>query len=452
MIAWPPIAPGVSPSATSRPAPKHHGTMSATCSHVTVLVATPRKTPTAMRSASASAQGRARRGAPMSDTVAMRLAPMARGIAWAGEARTRPATKTPTSGSAVTAPTTGAASDASTRRASASAPRVAPLIPAGYRRGPPAPVGHTGAVTRRLAALVVALALSAAPLAPAPPAGAAPLPTFLHLFVVVMENRSYAAAMSDPTVAAIARRGALFTNYYAVAHPSLPNYLAIAGGSTFGVASDCVTCYVSANNLGHQLTAAHVTWAAYLEGAPRPCFLDPYGGSDYAAKHNPFRYFDDVRASRSACAHLRPLTDLAPTLARPAASVPQFVWVTPNLCHDGHDCSTAAAAAWLTSFVDEVTSSPAYRAGAALVITWDEGDGSAGLTPSGRASSTGGGGQVPAIVLSTSTRPGTHVDAARNHYSLLATVEDLFGLTRLGHARGARTLSAAFNRTAALTG
>ncbi len=307
-------------------------------------------------------------------------------------------------------------------------------------------------MTRKLAALVAVLATSVAPIATAPPAGAAVPPGFLHLFVVVMENRSYATAMSDPTIAAIARRGALFTGYFAVAHPSLPNYLAIAGGSTFGVASDCVTCYVNANNLGHQLSAAHVPWDAYLEGAPGPCFLGPYGGTGYAAKHNPFRYFDDVRSSRSACAHLRALTDLAPTLARPAASVPRFVWVTPNLCHDGHDCSTAAAAAWLKSFVAEVTSSAAYAAGGALIITWDEGDGSAGLAPSGRVSASGGGGQVPTIVLSTSTRPGTRVGAPRDHYSLLATIEDAFGLARLGHARGAATLSPAFNKAVALTG
>jgi phosphatidylinositol-3-phosphatase len=304
-------------------------------------------------------------------------------------------------------------------------------------------------VTRRLAALAAVLALAAAPSAPV---GAAAGPTFSHLFVVVMENRSYAAAMGDPTIAAIARRGALFTNYYAVSHPSLPNYLALTGGSTFGIASDCVTCYVSANNLGQQLTAANVSWDAYLEGVPGPCFLDPYGGSDYAAKHNPFRYFDDVRSSRAACSHLRPLTDLAPTLARPAASVPRFVWVTPDLCHDGHDCSTPIAAAWLKSLVAEVTSSAAYRAGGALVITWDEGDGSAGLGASRRAGATGGGGRVPAIVLSTATTPGTRVGAARDHYSLLATVEDVFGLARLAHARGAATLSPAFNGAAAPTG
>lgn len=305
---------------------------------------------------------------------------------------------------------------------------------------------------RRLLALAAACALALAPLASAS-AGSPPSPPLLHVFVVLMENRSYASAMSDPTIAAIASRGALFTNYFAVAHPSAPNYLALAGGSTFGVTSDCVTCYVRAPNLAEQLSASHTTWAAYLEGAPGPCFLAPYGGNDYAAKHNPWQYFDDVRASRATCSHLRPLTDLAPTLRRPASAVPEFAWVTPDLCHDGHDCSTAQAAAWLKSFVAEVTASAAYKAGGVLIITWDEGYGSAGLSARGRVAACCGGGQVPAIVLSPLTRPGTRVGQPLNHYSLLATVEDAFRLARLGHARGAPTLDRAFNVTGvALTG
>ncbi|HEV2426868.1 MAG TPA: alkaline phosphatase family protein, partial [Acidimicrobiales bacterium] len=294
-------------------------------------------------------------------------------------------------------------------------------------------------MVRRLVALAAVLASAISSLA-ASPAGSSPAPSVQHLFVVLMENRSYSEAMSDPTIAAIAARGALFTNYYAVSHPSAPNYLALAGGSTFGLTSDCVTCYVNAPNLGYQLSAAHVPWDAYLEGVPGPCFLAPYGGNDYAAKHNPFQYFDDIRSSRAECSHLRPLTDLAPTLRRPAASVPAFLWVTPDLCHDGHDCSTATAAAWLKSFVAEVTSSAAYRSGGALIITWDEGFGSAGLTSPGHVGAYAGGGQVATIVLSPQTRPGTRVARPLNHYSLLATVEENFGLVRLGHARGAATL------------
>jgi hypothetical protein len=284
---------------------------------------------------------------------------------------------------------------------------------------------------------VVALLAACAPFARATDsiaAGRDGVSGFQHIFVVVMENRSEADAISDPAFAAIAARGGLATNYDAVAHPSLPNYVALVAGSTFGITSDCVTCYVNASNLFGQLASTHVSYDAYLEGVPGPCFLATYGGEDYASKHNPFRYFDDVRDSPTICSHLLPLSDLAPTLRRRAAEVPSFLWVTPDLCHDGHDCSTSVAGAWLTGFVDEVTASAAYRDGGLLIITWDEGVGA-----------LGGGGQVATIVLSPATKPGTRVAEPLDHYSVLATVEDNFGLARLGRAAGARNLAAFFN-------
>lgn len=290
------------------------------------------------------------------------------------------------------------------------------------------------AVSALLVVLVGALTL-VAPSADAQQGefGLNPAQVFSHVFVVVMENRSYQSVMSNPAIARIAARGGVATNYFAVAHPSLPNYLALSGGSTFGVTSDCVTCYVRAPNLFSQLAAAHITYDAYLEGVPGPCFLATYGGNDYASKHNPFRYYDNVRSSPSICSHLRSYADFAPTLARPSSKVPSLLWVTPDLCHDGHDCSTAVAASWLTGFVNEVTSSAAYKSGGLLIITWDEGYGSAG-----------GGGQVATIVLSALTKPGTRVGEHLNHYSVLATVQDNFNLTRIGHAAGAPNLAAFF--------
>jgi len=264
---------------------------------------------------------------------------------------------------------------------------------------------------------------------------------FLHVFVVVMENRSEQSVMANPAMARLAARGGVATNYDAVAHPSLPNYLALAAGSTFGITSDCVTCYVSAPNLFSQLAGAHVSFDAYLEGAPGSCFLATYGGHDYASKHNPFRYFNNVRSSPALCSHLRPYGALAATLSGPASQVPSFVWVTPTLCHDGHDCATAVAATWLTGFVNQVTASAAYKSGGLLIITWDEGYGS-----------RGGGGQVATFVISQQTTPGTHVATPLNHYSLLATVEDNFGLSRLGHAASARNLSGFFKVKYVTTG
>lgn len=258
-----------------------------------------------------------------------------------------------------------------------------------------------------------------------------------------MENLGYAGALATPGLAALAQRFAIATSWYAIAHPSLPNYLALTSGGTWGVTSDCVECFVDVPDVGQQLSGAGVSWAAYMEGAPSPCFLADYGGNGYAAKHDPFRYYVPVRVSSSLCGHIRPLAELPPLLSRPA-SLPSFVWVTPDLCHDGHDCAPAEAAAWLTGFVDELTTSAAWQDGTALVVTWDEGDGDGTLTPAGQVAACCGGGHVLTIVAAPGIGRGERVAVPYDHYSLLATVEDAFGLPLLGAARAATPLSGFF--------
>jgi phospholipase C len=270
------------------------------------------------------------------------------------------------------------------------------------------------------------------------------VPRFSHLFVVVMENLGYSGAMGTPGFAALARRFASATSWYAAAHPSLPNYLALTSGGTWGVTSDCVECFVDVPDVGAQLSAAGVSWGAYMEGIPDRCFLADYGGNDYAAKHDPFRYYVAVRRSAALCGHIRPLGELAPLLGGRTASLPRFVWVTPDLCHDGHDCAPSEAAAWLTGFVDEVTASTAWRHGGALVVTWDEGDDDSTLTPAGGVASCCGGGHVLTIVAAPGVPSGRQVAVPYDHYSLLATIEDAFDLPLLGSARSATPLSAFF--------
>lgn len=271
------------------------------------------------------------------------------------------------------------------------------------------------------------------------------MPTFSHVFVVVMENLGYSEAMATQSIAALAARFASATAWYATAHPSLPNYLALTSGSTWGVTSDCVECFVDQPDLGAQLSSAGLSWDAYMEGIPAPCFLAD-GGDGYAAKHDPFRYYVAVRRSPALCSHIRPFSELPPLLAGPAVSVPRFVWVTPDLCHDGHDCSPAAAGAWLTGFVDEVTASSAWRDGGALFVTWDEGDGgdAATLLPSGVVAPCCGGGHVLTLVVAQGLLAGKRVGTPYDHYSLLATIEDAFGLPLLGAARHAAPLAAFF--------
>jgi len=262
-----------------------------------------------------------------------------------------------------------------------------------------------------------------------------------------MENLGYTEALVTPGFASLARRFGFATSYYATSHPSLPNYLALTSGNTWGITSDCTDCYVSAPDLGSQLSAAGIAWGAYMEGIPSSCYLDPYSGGDYAGKHDPFRYYSDIRSSAALCSHIQPFARLQEAIAGGAA-LPRLVWVTPNLCHDGHDCSPGEAASWLDGFVATVTASRAWVHGGVLFVTWDEGNGgdASTVTPAGSVQSCCGGGQVLTLVIAPGEKPGMTSGTPYNHYSLLATVEDAFGLPLLASAKSATPLAAFFRR------
>ncbi|HUZ19925.1 MAG TPA: alkaline phosphatase family protein [Acidimicrobiales bacterium] len=317
----------------------------------------------------------------------------------------------------------------------------------GQRRAATATAGAS------LLAALFALGAGSGPAAAAPAgrphAGRAGIPAFGHVFVVVEENLGYAGTLATPGFAALAKRYALATQYYGVSHPSLPNYLALTGGSTFGITSDCTDCYVRAPNLASQLGAAKISFGAYMEGAPGPCFLAQYGGNDYASKHDPFRYYDNVRSSRDLCSRIVPESRLPALLSGPGAKVPRFVWVTPDLCNDGHDCAATVAASWLTRFVNQVTASAAWKQNGALFVTWDESDSdNSALLASGKVAGSGGGGRVATFVIAPHVRRGLRVGIGYNHYSLLATIEDAFGLQLLGQAAHATPLAAFFAQPA----
>lgn len=278
-------------------------------------------------------------------------------------------------------------------------------------------------------------------------AGRDGVPAFQHVFVVVMENLGYQSALAAPGFAAIANHYALATQYYAASHPSLPNYLAMTSGSTWGVSSDCTDCLINEPNLASELAGAHISFGAFIEGIPTSCYLDPYGGVDYAGKHDPFRYYIDVRSSRNLCSKIRPESELPRLLAGPASGVPRFTWVTPDLCHDGHDCAPSVAATWLSGFVAQLTRSAAWRDQGVLFVTWDESEGDvSAVVPPGRVVSCCGGGRVATFVIAPNLREGSRVSVPYNHYSLLATIEDAFGLPLLAQAKNATPLAAFFKR------
>jgi phosphatidylinositol-3-phosphatase len=258
--------------------------------------------------------------------------------------------------------------------------------------------------------------------------------TYSHIIVVVMENLSYNQATGTPGYQTLAHRWAAATDAYATSHPSLPNYLDLTSGSTFGIQSDCTSCYVSSNNIGAQFSARHLTWGDYSEGVPRRCYLGANDGL-YAGKHNPFRYYDDIRASYSMCNHLAPLSTFTSDLRR-AGKLPRFSFVTPNLCHDGHDCSPSEAFSWLQGFVGSVTASSAWKHNGLLIVTWDEGSDSdtSQVLPSGKVLSGGGGGHMATFFIAPHVPRGAVITQPVSHEMLLASIEANFGLALLNGA------------------
>lgn len=234
-----------------------------------------------------------------------------------------------------------------------------------------------------------------------------------HVFIIVMENKSPAEALSGAYTSSLAKRYALLTNYHAVSHPSLPNYLALTSGSTWGIRDDGFHP-LPAGGIGTQLASAGVSWRAYMEGMSVDCLRN---GGGYAVKHDPFVYYG------AACPpNVVPFDQLRVDLA---SQTPQFVWISPNLCNDTHDCPLETGDTWLGSTVPQILASPAWKQSGVLFIVWDEDDNS---------------GQTNAVAaLVIAPRLKAHTSATPyNHYSLLATIEDRLGVGRLGEAANAQ--------------
>ena len=260
------------------------------------------------------------------------------------------------------------------------------------------------------------------------------LPNFSHAFVIVMENEESSSIVGNataPYINGLAASNGLATRYYAISHPSLPNYLALAAGSTFGISSDCTGCFVSASNIADQVEASGRSWKAYMESMPSTCFVgDAY---PYMQKHDPFIYFDDIRTNAARCAAgIVPFTQLSSDLTN--GTVPNFAWITPNMCHDMHDCSIATGDAWLAHVVPSILASSAFKNGGVLFITWDEGSSSTGCC--GNAA----GGQVATLVVAPNGVAGLRSAFNETHYSLLRTIEDSWGLNALGQAATASAM------------
>lgn len=265
---------------------------------------------------------------------------------------------------------------------------------------------------------------------PAP--SALPVARTSHVVVVMMENKEFsdvAASHQAPFLNALIRRSGLATRMYAIGHPSLPNYLALTGGSTFGIDSDCTDCTVSARNLVDQMEAAHLSWRAYLEDQPRPCYRGANAGG-YAKKHNPFLYFDDIANNPARCNRLVPYGRLAADLG--AGALPTFAWVSPNLCDDTHDCALRVGDDFLAHLVPALVRELGPHG--LLILTWDEGTSQAGCC------GEPAGGHIATVLAGPDVRPGSRDDRPADTYSLLRTIDAALGLPPLGRAQVRRPL------------
>jgi hypothetical protein len=352
-------------------------------------------------------------------------------------------------------------------------------------------------MTRRrpLAVLAAPAALAVALLGFACGPARAAAPPVGHVFVVLLENKSYAETFGAHSKApylsgTLARRGQLLSQYHAIGHLSLPNYIALISGQAPNphTQSDCQTFTEFAGlpaldgdgqavgqgcvyppqvkTVADQLTAKGLTWKGYMDDMGTPCRHPALNapddtqkaerGDQYAARHNPFVYFHSIIDSPSCARNDVPLSRLPGDLGR-VASTANLSVIVPDLCDDGHDepCvdgrpgGLETADAWLAQWIPKILDSPAFGRDGLLVVTFDEaessgsdGDASAccGERPGPNSPNPGGpvpgpgGGRIGAVVVSPFVAPGSVNATPYNHYSLLRTVEDLFGLGHLGFA------------------
>jgi len=340
-----------------------------------------------------------------------------------------------------------------------------------------------------------------------------------HVFIIVLENEGYDITFGRNSPAVylkeLAQHGALLQNYYGIGHNSLDNYIAMVSGQApnpvtqadchdyvdfvpNGVASDGqalgMGCVYPANvsTIVSQLETARLSWKGYMEdmgndpnrehatcGQPVSVYPDStqraQQGDQYAARHNPFVYFHSIVDNSAGCAaHVVNLAALADDL-KAIGTTPNYAFITPNLCHDGHDdpCvdkkpgGLAAADAFLKQYVPVILASPAFKQDGLLIVTFDEsdldyaknpstgqwtlkgGDGSAccnelpapnigadaivsGHQDTGPGIIGPGGGRVGAVLVSPFIRPGTVSRVPYNHYSLLRSIEDFFAVEHDG--------------------
>ena len=260
------------------------------------------------------------------------------------------------------------------------------------------------------------------------------------VFTIVFENEDAANVLTPaaPFFYALSQQYGVAQAYTSNNHPSLPNYIMMTSGSTNGVTTDNDPAdnasIAGVGNIADQLDAAHVQWRAYMESMGAPCTMASSGL--YSAHHDPFLYYADMAGNPTRCN--QHVVDFDQNFANDLASgLYRYMWITPNMCDDMHNCDSSAADAALQRIVTQIQAADAYKNGGAIFILFDEGN---SRLPGATAN-------LPTLVVSPKlVSAGYKSQTPFDHSSYLATVEDILGLSRLVTTAGSTSMDEFFVR------
>lgn len=236
-----------------------------------------------------------------------------------------------------------------------------------------------------------------------------------HIVVIVLENGNPVEAIKQPFLKELSKKGANFSQFYGVVHPSQPNYIAMVAGSTLGVTSN-KNYDLKDEHLGDMLERAGKTWKVYAEGYPGNCFLEEEL-VHYKRKHVPLLSFTNVTKNPFRCNKIVPASQFDIDVA--SNSLPSYSMYVPDQLNDGHDTSLSYADAWLKRAFGAHLSNPALLQDTLFVITFDEDD----MWHFNR---------IYTVMIGAGVKPRVESKRRYNHYSLLRTIEEIFQTDDLG--------------------
>ena len=248
----------------------------------------------------------------------------------------------------------------------------------------------------------------------------ATLPTFSHVFLVVEENHSFTEVIGNssmPYLNGLASKYALAKQYFANAHPSIPNYLMLTTGQ-METLNDNFSGTIGDDNVVRELVSVGKTWKTYQESIPSAGYL---GGDapPYVRRHNPFSLLSDVQNNPAQAANIVPFTPFATDLAN--NSLPNCSFIVPDVNNDAHDGTLATADSWLQSNMAPLIASSTFQSGGLLVILFDEGE---------LSDFNHGGGQVAAVIVSSNSKPNFQSQTLYQHQSTLRLVLEALGVKK----------------------